>query len=212
MCPFLPDILNETFCASHNAEVDLNKIARTINSINCKPRQGSRFWLREVTEREVIDIVKTPKSNACGVDDISAFFVKLSIRHSVSAITEIMGVFPEGWKKAIVIPIPKTATPLSPADYRPISLLSVLSKIIEKIVAKQMVAYLAQHSLFDINQSAYRINHGCHTALLKITDDLYMALDNGEIGLLALLDYSKAFNCANHDIILAKLKSLGFSN
>jgi hypothetical protein len=217
-CPFSPESLNNTFCESHNAEVDLQKIARTINNINNKPRRGGIFRFQNVSEREVIEIVKSLKSNACGIDDISAYFVKLSIEHSASAITEIINssldqaVFPDRWKKALVIPIPKNNTPLSTLDYRPISLLSVLSKIIEKIAAKQMTAYLTQHMLFDNNQSAYRKNHGCPTALLKITDDLYQSMDNGEIGILVLLDYSKAFNCANHDIILAKLKGLGFSN
>ena len=217
-CQFPPDTLNDTFCESHNAEVDLDKIARTINSINSKPRKGGNFQFTEVTELEVIETVKTLKSNACGVDDISAFFVKLSIMHAASAITEIINaslnqaLFPDRWKKAVVIPIPKLTLPLSPSDYRPISLLSVLSKIIEKLAAKQMVNYLAYHLLFDTNQSAYRKNHGCPTALLKVTDDLYQAMDKGEICILTLLDYSKAFNCANHNIILAKLKALGFSN
>lgn len=217
-CQFEPDLLNDTFCESHNAEVDFDKITRTINNINSKPRRGDCFQFQEVTEREVIEVVKSLKSNASGVDDISAYFVKLSIGHSVSAITDIintslrLAMFPDRWKKAVVIPIPKINLPLVPSEYRPISLLSVLSKIIEKIAAKQIVSYLSFHSLFDANQSAYRINHGCPTALLKVTDDIYQALDNGEIGVLTLLDYSKAFNCANHNIILAKLKSLGFSN
>ena len=218
LCPFSPDLMNDTFCESHNAVVNLDKIARTINTINSKPRRGGRFCFHETSEREVIDTVNALKSNACGVDGISAFFIKLSIHQSATAITKIINwslcnsVFPERWKQALVMPIPKINNPMLPSDYRPISLLSVLSKIIEKIAAKQMVAYLSQHMLFDINQSAYRKNHGCQTALLKITDDLYQALDKGEIAIQVLLDYSKAFNCANHDIMLAKLKALGFSN
>ena len=217
-CQFSPDILNDIFCDSHNAEVDIDKVARTINNINNKPKRGGCFEFQEVTQREVIEVVNSLKSNASGVDDISAFFLKLSINHAASAITDIINTslrqatFPERWKKALVIPIPKVNLPLSPSDFRPISLLSVLSKIIEKIASKQMVRYLTQHSLLDINQSAYRANHGCPTALLKVTDDMYQALDNDEICILTLLDYSKAFNCANHNIIIAKLKSLGFSN
>ena len=217
-CPFPPDRMNDTFCESHNAEVDFDKIARTINNINNKNRRGGSFELRQVTDREVIDIVKSLKSNACGVDDISAFFVKLSITQAATALTDIInssfsqGIFPDRWKKAIVIPIPKLDNPQTPSDYRPISLLSVLSKIIEKLVALQIVAYLTLHNLFDTKQSAYRKNHGCPTALLEITDEFFKALDKGEIVICTLLDYSKAFNCANHDITLAKLKWLGFSN
>ena len=217
-CPFPPDMMNDTFCESHNAEVDFEKITRTINRINCKQKKGGTFKLQQVTEDTVIKIAKSLKSNSTGVDEISAFFIKLSIDKSAAAITNIInasfrtGTFPDRWKKAIVIPIPKIDTPLSPTDFRPISLLSVLSKIIEKVVAQQIVSYLLQYELFDIHQSAYRINHGCSTALLTITDDFFTAMDKGDIIVLALLDYSKAFNCANHDITLAKLKSLGFDN
>ena len=217
-CQYSPDTMNETFCESHNAIVDFEKIARTINRINCKQKKGGTFALQDVTEEEVIKIAKSLKSNSTGVDDISAFFVKLSIEKSAPAITDIIntsfraGIFPDRWKRAIVIPIPKIDTPLSPTDFRPISLLSVLSKIIEKVVAQQIVKYLLQHQLFDTHQSAYRINHGCPTALLTITDDFFTAFDKGEIAVLALLDYSKAFNCANHDITLAKLKAMVFNN
>ena len=217
-CPFSPDVMNEGFCASHNAEVDLEKIAQTVHNINIKPKRGDRFSFQQVSERDVLETVRSLKSNACGLDEISSFFVKLSIEHAVTAITDIIntsfatGKFPERWKKAIVIPIPKLDIPLSPSDYRPISLLSVLSKIIEKIAAKQIVNYLTLHQLLDPNQSAYRKNHGCPTALLKITDDFFEALDRSDIVICALLDYSKAFNCANHDITLAKLKNLGFAN
>ena len=217
-CPFSPDRMNETFCASHNADVDFDKIAKTINAINLRPRKGGTFTFQEVSEGDIFEIVKSLKSNSCGVDDISAFFVKISIKQSVTAILDIInsslrsGIFPKRWKKAIVVPIPKLDTPLSPSDFRPISLLSVLSKILEKVVSKQIVCYLTHHLLLDPNQSAYRKQHGCPTALLKITDDLHVALDKLEVAILTLLDYSKAFNCANHDILLAKCKSLGFSN
>ena len=169
--------MNEGFCESHNAEVDLEKIAQTVHNINIKPKRGDRFSFQQVSERDVLETVRSLKSNACGLDEISSFFVKLSIEHAVTAITDIIntsfatGKFPERWKKAIVIPIPKLDIPLSPSDYRPISLLSVLSKIIEKIAAKQIVNYLTLHQLLDPNHSAYRKNHGCPTALLKITDD-----------------------------------------
>ena len=63
----------------------------------------------------------------------------------------------------------------------------------------------------DTKQSAYKQNHSTTTALLKITDDLYNALDDGELSLLVLLDYSKAFDTINHRILFAKLKALGFT-
>ena len=100
---------------------------------------------------------------------------------------------------AIVRPIPKTAHPILPTDYRPISLLTVFSKITEKAAAFQMIEYLHRKSLQDRNQSAYKANHSTTTALLKITDDIYNALDDSELILLVLLDYSKAFDSVQHE-------------
>ena len=217
-CVYTPDQLNNTFITNNNAPVDLDKIAQTISKINRQEKKGGRFHFREVTELDIINVVKTLKSNSCGLDEISAFFVKLSIQQSAAAIAEIVNVsfrynkFPERWKKAIVIGIPKIPNPLTPSDYRPISLLSVFSKIIEKIAAKQMTQYLILHELLDKNQSAYKPEHSTGTALLDITDFIFQALDQSYIVIKVLLDYSKAFDCANHNIILAKLKSIGFTN
>ena len=217
-CCFSPDTLNEAFTSNNNAKVDLKKITKTIKKINRRQKRGGSFKFQDVTEMEVKETVKSLKSNSCGVDDISSFFVKTSINQSVSAITDIINcsfrhsTYPERWKQAIVIPIPKTDTPLKPSDYRPISLLTVLSKIIGKLVVKQVVKYLILHKLLDPYQSAYRKFHSTTTALLEITDKIYQAMDNSEITILTLLDYSKAFDCANHNIILAMLKSIGFDN
>ena len=111
---------------------------------------------------------------------------------------------------ALVKPLPKINIPMEPSDYRPISLLPAVSKIMEKIAAKQMVEYLKSKSLLDTHQSAYKQNHSTVTALLNITDDIYDALENTEVTLLILLDYSKAFDCANHRLIIAKLQKCGF--
>ena len=113
---------------------------------------------------------------------------------------------------ALVKPLPKINIPIAASDFRPISLLPAVSKVIEKLAAKQMVEYLKSKMLLDKNQSAYKQNHSTLTALLTITDDIYDALDNTEVCLLVLLDFSKAFDCANHRLILAKLKKFGFHN
>ena len=93
-----------------------------------------------------------------------------------------------------------------------ISLLIAFSKIIEKIVAKQMKTFLINNNLLDKYQSAYKENHSTTTALVEITNNIYKSMDNSEVTILVLLDYSKAFDCANHKLILAKLKSLGFKD
>ena len=174
------------------------------------------FSFTEVSESQVIKMVKSIKTNACGIDDISAFFLKLGIDSSVFAFTNIINTsilyktFPSRWKNAIVKPLPKTNNPSVATDYRPISLLPAFSKVIEKLMAKQMLEYLKETNYFDNLQSAYKSSHSTVTALLNVTDDIYECLENSELVFLILLDYSKAFDCANHRLILAKLKAAGF--
>ena len=216
-CHLDPNKLNESFSKNNNAHVSKNHLAKMIRKINLNSKQAV-FEFKKVTSKDIEETVKSLKSNACGIYEISAFFIKLSISSTSRIFAEIVnaslksGYFPSRWKKARIKPIPKIPDPIVATDFRPISLLCAFSKIIEKIVAEQIKAYLVKNNLFDKFQSAYRKQHSTTTALVEITDNIYKNMDKSEITLLVLLDYSKAFDCANHKLILAKLKSFGFKN
>lgn len=216
-CNINPSSLNDAFLKNNNANVDAQLIDSEVSDILKKSKNPS-FSFAEVTEVEVKKVVRSIKTNACGVDGISAFFFKLGIDHSIFAFTDILNAsikydkFPDRWKQALVKPLPKVTNPSCATDYRPISLLSTFSKVLEKIAAKQMVDYLKRTGYLDNLQSAYKPCHSTITALLNVTDDIYEALEDSELTFLVLLDYSKAFDCANHKLILAKLKSAGFKN
>ena len=216
-CFINPDKLNECFAKNNNTKINDNNIEQMVRNIN-NSRKECRFSFFNVTSDDVKEAVKTLKSNACGIDEISAFFIKLSIESSAQIFAEIVnaslksGYFPSRWKKARIKPIPKVNDPMTASEYRPISLLIVFSKILEKIVSKQMKTFLIENNILDNFQSAYRQKHSTITALIDITNNIYKAMDNAEISILVLLDYSKAFDCANHKLILAKLKSYGFTD
>ena len=216
-CTLSPTALNTAFLKNNNGKVSEALVTDECNEI-LKKSKNPIFSFSEVSVGQVIKMVRTVKSNACGVDSISAFFLKLGIEHSVYAFTEIINAslkfnkFPERWKKALVKPLPKVTNPTIPSDYRPISLLPAFSKILEKLVAKQMVEYLKSTGYLDDLQSAYKQSHSTITALLNVCDDIYEALENSELTFLVLLDYSKAFDCANHRLIIAKLKAAGFQD
>ena len=213
----LPNVLNQAFLSNNNALVDEQKLFEELTKINRKPRHGGvQFSFAEITGLDVKNVVKTIKTNACGVDDISAFLIKISIEYTADILADIINSsflnesFPNRWKQAIVKPIPKINNPNQASDYRPISLLPAFSKIIEKLAAKQMSHFLKEHKLLDKLQSAYRSMHSTSTALLTVSDDIFKAIDESEVTLLTLLDYSKAFDTANHQLILGKLEHFGF--
>ena len=214
---FSANKLNKAFTENNNFCVDENKIDEQIRKMYQKnPPTLHKFKFREVTELEIVKTITGLKTNSSGVDGINSFILKLIVKRVSHIILDIIQTsfrtktFPERWKFAIISPIPKNDHPFKETDFRPISLLCALSKVLEKMANKQICEYLIKHSFLDVHQSAYRPNHGCITALLKVVDDILDGIDDSEATLLILLDFSKAFDTINHRLLLEKLSILGF--
>jgi len=114
------------------------------------------------------------------------------------------------WKRANILPIPKSNQPVDCKDFRPVSILCTLGKILEKAVLAQVCSYLNRHSILIECQSGFRKQHSTTTALIAVGDDIKKAIDKGMSTVLVLLDFSKAFDCVHHDLLLTKLRYLGF--
>jgi hypothetical protein len=175
------------------------------------------FHFRHVHFEDITKAITKITSQARGEDQIPGSFLK-KLMHIITPILYNIfnfslqyGRFPDLWKKALVRPLAKTSRPSSPSDYRPISLLCVLSKVLERIVYDQVVEYLGQFNYFDPLQSGFRPCHSTTTALLRVTDDIRLAMDRREVTVLVLFDFSKAFDSVIHDVLLAKLRALNFS-
>ena len=116
--------------------------------------------------------------------------------------------FPHCHKSAIVRPLLKK-TNLDPSDlnsYRPISNLSYVSKLLERIIDSRFTEHANLNNLFSPVQSAYRKHHSTETALVKIHNDLITGIDQGQIGALVLLDMSAAFDTVDHHLFLRILQ------
>jgi len=96
-----------------------------------------------------------------------------------------------------------------PKSYRPIANLPVLSKLLERLVARQLLNYLNASRLLPERQSAYRAHHSTETAVTKVLADILLALDKGDIAMLTLLDLSVAFDTVDHANLSVVLKSYG---
>jgi hypothetical protein len=119
------------------------------------------------------------------------------------------GRFPVCFKDAFLTPIlKKSGLPVTdPSSFRPISNLPVISKLLERLVAKQLVAFVEENHLLPCMQSGFRRGHSTETAITKILSDLLDMVDRGETAILALLDLSAAFDTVDYDILLKRLST-----
>ena len=113
--------------------------------------------------------------------------------------------YPSEFKKAKVIPLSKTLDKTNLTDYRPISLLSVLPKLLEKHVHVQLNDYLEKHLLIHTFQSGLRCKHSCNTALVRLTHSWLTAMNRSEMSGVIFLDRKKAFDLVDHNIMMYKL-------
>ena len=117
------------------------------------------------------------------------------------------GLVPDGFKKAVVTPlITKVSLPVEDLkNYRPVSGLSFISKLVEHVVAKQLVDHIHRHGLDNSYQSAYKSGHSMEAALLSIKNYIHLSLSRGEATALVLLDLSSAFDIIDHSTLLSCL-------
>ena len=168
-----------------------------------------------VTEDEVYKCISESPTKSCSLDPIPTFLLKDCLDILLSSITKLVnhslieGSFPNSFKKAVVTPLIKKAS--LPRDnlknYRPVSGLCFLSKLVERVVARQLTSHINNNKLDNPHQSAYKPGHSTETALLSIKNKVHLSLAHGEPTALVLLDLSAAFDIIDHNILLGYLKS-----
>ena len=167
------------------------------------------------TLSEVHELIFSCFNKQCALDSLPTFLLKQCFDELGPIITKLInlslseGIFPTSFKSALVRPLIKKSSLASDDlnNYRPISNLNFVSKILEKIIARRVHTHLSSNSLFPQFQSAYRIFHSTETTLLKIHNDLISAIDRGEVSSLILLDLSAAFDTVDHSILLNRLSN-----
>ena len=187
--------LLRSFCDSHTSEQD-------------------PFCIPLLAVHEVgrfISSMKNTKSS--GSDGISPKILKMALPYIVESLTYIynlsiqQNIFPNKLKHAKVIALPKPKRDLSDINnYRPISLLSSLSKPLEKHIHNHLLKYLETRNLLYARQSGFRPSFSCHTALTRLVDSWLNNINVKKLTGVVYLDLSKAFDLINHEILLKKLR------
>ena len=167
----------------------------------------------QVTQDEIGKIISKSPTKSCLLDPLPTFLIKECIDILLPSVTKLVncslreGLVPDGFKIAVVTPLIKKASlPVEDSkNYRPVSGLSFISKLVERVVAKQLVDDIHRHGLDNPYQSAYKSSHSTETARLSIKNDIHLSLSRGEATALVLLDLSAAFVTIDHTNLLSCL-------
>ncbi|XP_024868283.1 uncharacterized protein LOC112452356 [Temnothorax curvispinosus] len=174
-----------------------------------------KFYWKHIEPTHVLKALKDNKSEAVGDKGLLPKLIKIGLPCILSVIVHIFNycleeeVYPDLWKMAVVSPIPKVKCPAELRDYRPISILCAIFKIMERIVADQIKEYLVSSDTLD--QSAYRKDHSTQTALIRFLDDMRQAADARLVIIVVFFDFTKVFDNICHKILIYKLRNVGFS-
>ncbi len=154
-------------------------------------------------------------SKASGPDSVGNKFIKILCDSVVEPLTVFFnysldhGVFPSKWKHANVTPIFKKGDMSTVTNYRPVSLLSCLSKVFEKAVSNRLISYIKENNLISANQSGFMPDDGTTNQIVKIVDYILQGFDSGKDTIAVFLDISKAFDRVWHKGLMVKLRNNG---
>ena len=215
--PFIiSDSLNSFFTnIAKKIESKIPQTDKHFSDYLLNPTENS-FFLTPTTPDEVSKIIKNLSSrkalgpNSIPYNILKTFHKTISVPLSNIINTSFeTGVHPESTKISNVIPTHKKGSNLESNNYRPISLISNISKIIEKLVHKRLNSFLEGNSSFYNRQFGFRNNHSTNHALIEITEKIRKALDKNEFACGTFIDLQKAFDTVNHEILLKKLEHYG---
>ncbi len=224
--PTLVDPITKVYSISNlDKSNTLLKIFAAKNHIDPRLEPLPHFPLRTnfklnnitTTEEEVLRYLNSlDVTKASGIDQITNKMLKISAISICKPLSNLINKifqcknYPKLWKKGIVIPVHKKDKKDNPQNYRPITLLSCVSKICEKIIFDRMYSHINTHNLLYPQQSGFVRGHSTHDQLIAIVNHIHENFEMGYSVKAIFLDITAAFDSVPHDLLLVKLKGYGF--
>ena len=194
----------------HNIAKDITKKSEPeFNIVN-----NNSIFLTKIDKTEISKIIMS-LNKASGVDKISAAVLKLIATYVTSPLTYVLnlcvdkGYWPISLKKSEIIPIFKGGDKHDMTNYRPISLISNIAKIFERLIYNRLVNFFEKNNILANNQFGFIGKRGTNDALIKVSEFIYENIDKSKPTLATFLDFKKAFDTVNHDILIHRLRSYG---
>ena len=147
-----------------------------------------------------------------GYDNIQTNIIKANVNIFARILSNLInksvaqGVFHDPRKRSKILPVYKNKDKRSVSNYRPISILPVISKVYERVLNRRLYEYFSDNNILSSSQFGFRSGASTEHALLKFTDDIQQCFDNNKIAIASIMDLSKIFDFVNHDILLTKLR------
>ncbi|KAL9978815.1 hypothetical protein ACROYT_G016381 [Oculina patagonica] len=214
----IAEILNNFFIDQPKkltTTLDGESLSDSLSSI--KRGSACEFDIPPITQKETAELLLSiPAHKATGDDGISAKLLKIAAPAIVPSLAKLLNhclrtkTFPSAWKVARVTPVFKgNGNRNDKNNYRPISVLPVLSKLLEKHVCDHLCKFLNENGLLHSFQSGFRKRFSTETALIRLVDQILFDLDSDKVTGIVFVDYKKAFDLIDHQLLLTKLGAIG---
>ena len=192
------------------AAINMGQCLKIMESKQCK------LYMQHITVGKVCKLLKgLSSSRSTAVDELDNYSVKIAAPliaqplHHVITLSIMSNKFPSSWKYAKILPLHKKLCPLQMKNYRPVAILSPLSKILEKAIYEQIYNYFTNNKIFHPSLHGYRKNRSTQSALLQLYDRWVQAAHHGQVSGAVLLDLSAAFDLVPPDLLVEKLRIYG---
>lgn len=217
-----PDTLNTHFATTadrviHNDKSSENELQELRKFCDSK-QINTDLEIPLMTTAEVYNaLTQLKQTNTRGLDGLDGKILKMAAPVITETLTYVYNLclekayIPTPLKHAKVIPLFKSGDVTDPSNYRPISIMSVISKPLEKHINKHILQHLNTYDLIHVSQSGFRANHSCHTALTTLIEQWLNNINKNKLCGALFVDFAKAFDVINHDLLLKKLAIYGLS-